>query len=228
LKNFVQNVWILSETSGLCLLHRNFTEEKMLDETLFAGLMTAIVHLSKEFVTKDDKVSIEKLQMKSLELHYYPLSEIHCAVVMSVESKSPEKEVAKVLTQIAGEFQKKYETFFRDHTLFDSSAFKPFEEVLDTILLVEGLDSQDFSDEINEFQMILKVIKDEKIVNADETIESLLNLFEKFPVGAKKLFVNSFDVIEKLIVKSKGLSKEKRKLYKEVLNGIRMALFFYL
>ena len=71
-ENPIKDVWILHQESGICLVHRNYGHQETMDKSLFSGLITAIVMMTREMNPDSSKAEspIEKIQMPFFDLHY--------------------------------------------------------------------------------------------------------------------------------------------------------------
>jgi hypothetical protein len=215
----VKNLWILS-VDGLTLFHRNFTGGKTIDETLFGGFLTAIVHMTKDIGISDDTETIERIQMGSMDLHYRPIFNINCALVLAVERKSNEKNVSKLIEAISFDFNLRFADLLASKQIMDTTDFEPFEENVDRIIGGEKGKTIKESEYEQNFQTLLKNAKD-GASSPSESITQIIDLYEMLESeDAKKMFAASMKDIENLFKKAKHLTKDQRNVFQEIIRGV--------
>lgn len=215
----VKNLWILS-SDGLTLFHRNFTGGKTIDETLFGGFLTAIVHMTKDIGITDDKETIERIQMGSMDLHYRPIVNINCAIVLAVERKSNEKLVSKLIEAVSFDFKFRFADLLASKQILDTTDFEPFEENIDNILGGEKGKTIRESEYERNFQKILENAKN-STNTPSESVTQIIELYEKIESeDAKKMFAASMKDIENLFKKAQNLTKEQKNIFQEIIKGV--------
>src|SRR3989304_3547927 len=132
-----QNVWILN-TDGLCLLHRNYSGGDVVDETLFGGFLTAIVHMTKDINIGTGESGFEKISMGSVELYYRPVEGMKIAMVASVDKKAKDKDVQRLLGAISKEFYTRFANELERMVIIDQSKFLPFGDYIDASVDSKG------------------------------------------------------------------------------------------
>ncbi|OLS24543.1 MAG: hypothetical protein HeimC3_19730 [Candidatus Heimdallarchaeota archaeon LC_3] len=214
----VLNLWILNN-SGLCLLHRNFSGGETIDETLFGGFLTAIVHMTKDMhIGQEKNVSIEKISMGSTDIHYRSIDGVQAALVLSVNRKK-DKEVEKIINTLVKEFSSRFKGKIDIHMPVRTSDFSSFENVIDSVLKSEGK-SIEVTEQETDFQSVLNDIKNGIIKDTSDGIDRLFDLYDKLEsVKAKEMISKSMKDVEKLVKSSEILSKEQKSLFKKIIKG---------
>jgi hypothetical protein len=215
----VLNLWIINN-SGLCLLHRNFSGGETVDETLFGGFLTAIVHMTKDMnIGQEKNVSIEKISMGSTDIHYRPIEGAKCALVLSVNRKSKDKEIDNIMTSLVDEFSTKYSHQVDLHSPVRMSDFSGFEPFVDTVVDSKGKSIKTELRE-TEFHQVLGDIKNGIVKDPSEGINRLFNLYDKLESeNAKEMISKSMKDVEKLVKSSEMLSKDQKKIFEKIIKG---------
>ena len=214
-----QNVWILN-TDGLCLLHRNYSGGDVVDETLFGGFLTAIVHMTKDINIGTGESGFEKISMGSVELYYRPVEGMKIAMVASVDKKAKDKDVQRLLGAISKEFYTRFANELERMVIIDQSKFLPFGDYIDASVDSKGRTLKTDQKE-SEFAKILTGIKEGLTKDPGEAINKLVEVYESMQSDkARKMVRDSMKDVEKLVASSTILSKDQKALFSRIITGV--------
>ncbi|MHA2365518.1 MAG: hypothetical protein ACXAC7_16295 [Candidatus Hodarchaeales archaeon] len=208
-KDALKGLWIL-DTSGLCLLHRNYEAGMQVDETIFGGFLTAILSFTQDMV--NDK--IESITMSAMEIYYQSFGSF--AVAVSVDkSKKVKKLLPNLITKIGNEFKDNFENALQG-TVQSTKTYEPFGNEIDVIFGLKGHKAQGDSEILLD---ILKGVKEGKIPEA-EAIQELLDIYEELDSPTQRFMATSMKDLEKIFKKSPLLTKEQQKKFQEIIKNV--------
>jgi len=205
----INGLWLL-ESGGTCLLHRNFSGDEDINESMFSGFITAILSFSQDVVND----SIEVIKLGKREIHYRPFGKF--AVVASVDKGRKNKKLSGLLERIGESFAMQYKEELKSEIVKSALMFETFGETIDQIVGVKGEESVE---ETFRLASVLRKVKSGELSESN-AVNMIFLFYEEMPEKTKSYIKTTLKDVEKLFSKSKVLTDEEKKKFQEIVKGV--------
>ncbi len=214
----IKGVWIITGT-GLCVLHRTYSKEgSNIDQTLFAGFLTAIMSMAQEITNSE----IQKIDMKQLNLHfkYYPENGYY--IVVSAKNNVDDERINSFFDDIRKYFDENVYPAIKSTFVPMLDEIEAFYPEIDSIakkhfnISVSQEDKESAETGYKEILTIQK-IKDilEKVENheikPEDAAPQLAELYQQLDDKEKEQLRKTIEHLERFIKKTELIEKKQRK-----------------
>lgn len=202
--DWLSNLWIISNNSGVCIFEGNYKEITM-NADLISGFLVAMINFGKELADKD----LKKIQFNDLKIAFKHNKLFIIAVAITENAREP--DVQAFLNLIEVEFQSRYGQYLENFS-GDVAVFSDFNLYVESLLnrkalavvyvkdqivksALEGKEAQFVKTKLEGLEAFLEARKKEFI----EKKTHAKNEMEKKKQEAFKFFSDKFDSIKNKI-----------------------------
>ncbi len=214
----IKGVWIITGT-GLCVLHRTYsTDGSNIDQTLFAGFLSAIMSMAQEVTNSE----IQKIDMKQLILHFQYFPENDYYIVVSALNKVNHNKINEFVKELQFYFDTNIYPIIKSFYVPKLDDIESFYPEIDNITkkhfkIPTTQESQEFPE--TNYQNMLTIQKIREILERvekqelkpEEAAPKVVELYQQLNEDDKLRFSKTIEQLEQFIKKTELIEKKQRK-----------------